>query len=52
MRSLTNYRHTHESVHDYSPAMVVSQTDTHITLVNEDGFEWTDHRDDWEPINA
>lgn len=45
-----NYNHTHASVYDGSPAMVVSTTDTTITLVNEDGFEWTDPIDQWKPI--
>ena len=44
------YRHTHVSVNDGSPAMFVSQTEDTITLVNEDGFEWTDPRDQWEHI--
>ena len=44
------YDHTHESAHDGSPAMLVSQTAETITLVNEDGFQWTDPIEDWRPI--
>ena len=42
-----NYEATHQSVRDGSPAMWVSMTHDTITLVNEDGFEWTDPRDQW-----
>lgn len=44
------YDHTHESVRDGSPAMIVSQTAETITLVNEDGFQWTDPLENWRPI--
>jgi hypothetical protein len=42
-----DYTATHTSAHDGSDAMVVAQDEETITLVNEDGFEWTDPRDDW-----
>lgn len=48
---MTKYKHTHASVRDGSPAMLVSQTGDSITLVNEDGFEWTDPLTNWRPIN-
>lgn len=44
------YRHTHVSTTDGSPAMLVQQDDDQITLMNEDGFEWTDPASDWRPI--
>lgn len=36
-----------ESVKDGSPAMWLRFTDKTIDLVNEDGYEWTDPRDQW-----
>ena len=45
-----NYEDTHQSAHDGSPAMMVARTDKTITLVNEDGFQWTDPIDQWVPI--
>ena len=47
-----NYTPTHQSRFDQSPAMLVSETMTTITLVNEDGFEWTDFTDRWELIGS
>jgi hypothetical protein len=47
-----NYQHTHESVRDKSPAMLVRQDEATITLVNEDGFEWTDPAGQWRPIHV
>jgi len=44
------YQATHVSVHDGSDAMLVSQGGATITLVNEDGYAWTDPRDQWCPI--
>lgn len=44
------YEHTHESVDDGSPAMLVSQTTVTITLVNEEGHQWTDPLAEWRPI--
>lgn len=44
------YSHTHLSVQDGSPAMFVSEGHGTITLVNEDGFFWTDPTDHWVPI--
>jgi hypothetical protein len=44
------YKYTHVSVRDQSPAMYVDSTDSTITLVNEDGFEWTDPIDQWEEV--
>lgn len=46
-----NYRHTHASVNDGSMAMLVDEGEETITLVNEDGYEWTDPIDQWEPID-
>lgn len=45
-----NYEHTHQSTIDGSPAMLVSQTSDTITLMNEDGFQWTDPSNEWTPI--
>ena len=47
-----NYVATHQSIVGASPAMFLSRdydTET-ITLINEDGFVWTDFEDEWEPI--
>ena len=45
-----DYEHTHYSVIDGSPAMRVrSDLDT-ITLVNEDGYVWTDPVEQWKEI--
>lgn len=44
------YEHTHVSRLDTSPAMVVSQDEETITLVNEDGHTWTDPADQWLPL--
>jgi hypothetical protein len=47
-----NYRPTHVSRHDGSPAMV-SQHDTESPLcivTNEDGVSWADFVNDWEPM--
>lgn len=48
--TLRPYYHSHASVNDDSPAMVVSHTHETITLVNEDGFVWTDPIDQWKRI--
>lgn len=45
------YQHTHVSVEDGSPAMVIRQSDGTITLMNEDGHVWTDPAVDWETIS-
>lgn len=45
------YRHTHVSRFDQSPAMLVSSDETTMTMVNEDGFEWTDPIGHWLPID-
>ena len=42
------YKHTHASKRDGSPAMLVSKDP--FRLVNEDGYEWTDDPDAWEEI--
>lgn len=47
-----NYKHTHESVEDGSPAMLVRQDDTTITLINEDGTTWTDPLSQWRAIST
>lgn len=44
------YYHSHTSVNDGSPAMVLSTTWTKITLQNEDGHVWTDPTDQWVKI--
>lgn len=44
------YYHSHTSVGDGSPAMVLSQTWTEITLQNEDGYVWTDPIEQWVRI--
>lgn len=47
-----DYTHTHQSVRDGSAAMRVSEGHGTITLVNEDGFYWTDPADQWVPIGG
>lgn len=44
------YYHSHTSVNDGSPAMVLSYTWTEITLQNEDGHVWTDPIENWVRI--
>lgn len=44
------YYHSHTSVNDGSPAMVLSHTWTEITLQNEDGHVWTDPIEQWVRI--
>lgn len=46
-----NYEATHASVRDNSTAMVVSRTAHTITLINEDGYEWTDPSWQWFRID-
>lgn len=48
------YEATHLSAHDGSDAMKLGSDDKpgEITLVNEDGFIWTDPAEQWEPING
>jgi hypothetical protein len=58
------YRHTHYSVRDGSPAMLVAVvTNGDIILTNEDGYEWSDDptlwrsenqwtQADWDEVNA
>jgi hypothetical protein len=41
------YKHTHVSVHDGSPAMMLSQTKFELTLVNEDGYTWVSAPHQW-----
>lgn len=47
-----NYRHTHVSYFDGSPAMEIPQTfDPYsILLENEDGYVWIDPAGRWIPI--
>lgn len=45
------YYHTHASKRDQSPAMLVSETETTITLMNECGDTWTDPKDQWADIS-
>ena len=45
------YRHTHASVLDDSPAMIVGLCFPRITLRNEDGLVWVDRPDQWRPIS-
>lgn len=45
-----NYKHTHVSVEDGSPAMVIAERGDRITLVNEDGYWWTDPADKWRAL--
>lgn len=49
---MDEYRHTHESALDGSPAMLVAQDAQTITLVNEDGYAWTDPLSQWRPIQT
>lgn len=49
---MNSYQHTHQSVRDSSPAMVVFQTKNTITLVNEDGDQWTDPLSRWDEIDG
>lgn len=44
---MNTYKHTHASYNDGSTAMMVSETKDTITLVNEDGYEWTDPHGQW-----
>lgn len=44
------YRATHASVHDGSDAMLVTTEGDTITLINEDGYVWTDNASDWEKV--
>ena len=44
------YEATHTSAFDGSDAMLVSQDAETITLINEDGYEWTEPRAHWCPI--
>lgn len=46
------YEHTHVSTGDGSPAMLVETDGEKITLVNEDGHQWTDPASDWRPIGS
>lgn len=47
-----NYKETHVSRDDHSTAMLVFQGDFSITLVNEDGYQWTDPLGHWHSIEA
>lgn len=42
------YHHTHVSVHDGSPAMMIWGVP--FTLMNEDGYTWQPEPEDWELI--
>lgn len=44
-----NYETTHQSVLDDSPAMFISEDNEAgtYTLMNEDGYTWTDSQDLW-----
>lgn len=44
------YYHSHVSVNDDSPAMVLAHNHTTIWLQNEDGHVWSDPIDQWERI--
>lgn len=44
------YYHSHTSVNDGSPAMVLAHTWTTIWLQNEDGHVWSDPIGQWERI--
>lgn len=44
---MTTYKDTHYSVNDGSTAMLVSETEDTITLVNEDGHQWTTSKAYW-----
>lgn len=46
---LPEYRHTHVSTEDGSPAMLVDAAT--FTLMNEDGFQWADDSEYWEEID-
>lgn len=39
---MSDYQHTHVSYHSGDAAMMVKRTDKAITLINEDGYRWTD----------
>lgn len=39
---MSDYTHTHVSFHDGSPAMMVKDREKTITLINEEGYRWTD----------
>lgn len=44
------YRHTHYSVRDGSPAMLVDYTREHnLVLENEDGYRWVGTTNEWLP---
>ncbi len=47
-----NYSPTHVSRNDGSPAMMVSETETRITLANEEGYRWIDDKSDWLVIGT
>lgn len=47
-----DYAATHVSAADGSDAMLVRQTATTITLVNEDGYEWTDPAEQWLSVST
>ena len=46
---MTTYQHTHQSIRDHSPAMFISEDNEAgtYTLMNEDGYVWTDSQDLW-----
>lgn len=44
------YYHSHVSVNDGSPAMVLAHNHTTIWLQNEDGYCWSDPIEQWERI--
>ncbi len=48
---MTKYEHTHESVNDGSPAMLVAVLNNgDYLLENEDGFKWRDPASKWAEI--
>jgi hypothetical protein len=49
---MKKYIETHVSVHDGSPAMMLTQDEIHIALMNEDGYTWIDRQADWRPIDT
>lgn len=51
---MTKYKHTHESIRDGSPAMLVTTFNDGdlLLLTNEDGYEWRDPAWRWAPVGT
>lgn len=49
--SRIEYRHTHRSVNDGSPAMRLAKAVGKIWLMNEDGYTWVANASEWEEIS-